>query len=619
MSYRWLLNPKWLVFIPLLVVLVIGVACGGDEATSTPQPTATPVPVAPEPTATSVPVAPSPTATPVPVAPQATATPVPVAPSPTATTVPVATPTPTAPPVMDKPEPIYGGVVPMTNFGGPSTWDPHKAAIVQDTMTMGTMYNQLIEYDPLNPTELIGDLAESWEQSDDGFSYTFRIHEGVKWSDGQDLTADDVVFSLNRIIQPGEPRPQVGPISRYIDRIEKIDQVTVRVHLKFPAPAFLKFLGIDYMKMLPKHVVEAGVDISVFGSDLVGSGPFMVVTYEPGNVHEVEKNPNYFKEGRPFLDGYKAFLIEDKGTEIAAFKTERVLMGVGPINHLDVEDVLRLEQDQDFMNKFDFWLLEAQASENFLLNVKKPPFDDERLRRAVFLAFDRQEIAEGFGLGRWKVGAPMSVKNPMALPEEELLQLPGYRQLDGKKHPDDIAEAKRLMKEVGYDENNPLKITFTVPIITFWADAAVIIKEQLARAYIEADLNVGDTGALIPDLFAGNFEMFMFGAGVNFYDPDDKFAGVYTEGKLNYHGWSDPRVEELFKQQQRELDPEKRRAINREMQLIILSGAPGAIETVWKPFFAVVSKRIKTELGHYAPPDNIFNILKHEHEWLEPK
>ena len=383
MSYRWLLNPKWLVFLPLLVVLVIGVACGGDEATSTPWPTATPVPVAPSPTATPVPVAPSPTATP----------------------VPVATPTPTAPPVMAKPEPIFGGVVPMSNFGNANGWDPHTAAIVQDTHLFGPMYNQVVEYNPLNPSEIIGDLAESWEQSDDGFSYTFRLHKGIKWADGQDLTADDVVFSLQRIIAPGEPRPQVGAMSRYIDRAEKIDEVTVRVHLKFPAPAFINYLGIDYMKIVPKHVVEAGVDISKFGGGLVGSGPFKPVSYEPGNTHEMEKNPNYFKEGLPYFDGFKATIIKDKGTEIAALKTERILMGINAsLNHQDVEDIVRLEEDQDFMSKYGIFKIQSGSTENLQLNVTKPPFDDDRIRRAVFLALEtvtarRLRRVSGWGSG----------------------------------------------------------------------------------------------------------------------------------------------------------------------------------------------------------------------------
>ena len=602
MSYHWLLNPRWLVFVPLLMVLVIGVACGGDEATSTPQPTATPLPAA--------------TATPVPAA---TATPVPAA---TATPVPVAQPTPTAPPVMAKLEPKYGGVVPMTALGDPTGWDPHMGSNVEDLSAVSPMYNQVVEFNPLNPTEVIGDLAKSWDVSDDGLAYTFHLHDDVKWWDGQNLTAEDVAFSINRMIEEGEPRPQVSVLRQFVDRAEMVDQNTVRVHLKFSAAAFLPFLAVDHMKVVPKHVVETGLDMNTFNKNIVGSGPFKVVEYTRGNSYEFEKNPDYFKEGQPYFDGINAFLITDKGASIAAFRTERILMTTGAISQLDVEDVLRLEKDEDFMSKFDFWWAESTVVQYILLQNDNPPFDDERVRRAMFLAVDRQGITEGFGLGKFNLGAPVAPNNPYALPEEEMQQMPGYRQLDGKKHPEDIAEAQRLMNDAGYDDNNPLKVKFLVPIVLNWPDAAVVVKENLQSILpIDIELNNQDVVAFINELVGGTFQMSYGGTGtmIGAIDPDDPFQGVHLFGEKNFTHWSDPKVEELFKQQQQELDPEKRRELNHEMQRTVLSGAPGTIELAWMSVVAVVSKRIKTEVGHYVLTRSLYTNLKHDHEWMEPK
>ena len=622
MVCRWLLKPRWLLFIPLLVVLVIGVACGGDEATSTPRPTATPVPVAPAATATPVPVAPAATATPIPVAPAATATPVPVAPAATATPVPVAEPTPTAPPVVAKLEPKYGGIVPMSSLGPPAGIYPPSAAIVEGLHLAGPIYNQLVKWDPLvhQGAEVIGDLAKSWELSDDGLAYTFRIHENVRWTDGEDLDADDVVFSLNTMIDPDEVRPVTGKLKQYIDRVEKIDKYTVKVHLKFPTTAFIKFLAVDFMKVVPQHIVEAGVDLEIF-ENIVGSGPFKGVKYVVGQSHEHERNPDYFKEGLPYFDGLQTFIIGDPGTEIAAFRTERVLMNTHIVHNMGVEDAQRLQADEDFMSKFDIWWSPPGTPMYFVMNAKAPPFDDERVRRALILGYDRQVITDGFGLGTWTVGMPMQPEtNPFALPREEVMQAPGWRQLDGKKHPDDIAEAKRLLKEAGYDENNPLKAKFSVAQILFFADAALVMQDQLRRDLgIELEFVAGDIPSIIGAMYAGDFHAGVLGEANILFDPDDRFGNNYVEGR-NLSGWNDPRVDELFKQQQRETDFEKRKELNYEMQRLVIHGAPGFIDYSFIGFPTIVTKRLRTPIGHYSQSISIYQrAADHENEWLEPE
>ncbi|PON18045.1 hypothetical protein C2W62_09965 [Candidatus Entotheonella serta] len=120
------------------------------------------------------------------------------------------------------------------------------------------MYNQVVEFNPLNPKEVIGDLAKSWEVSDDGKIYTFELHDNATWWDGQPLTAEDVAFSINRMIEPGKPRPRVGLLRPSTKKAEAVGPHTLRVHLNYSSPSFLQFLAVDYMKIVPKHVVETG-------------------------------------------------------------------------------------------------------------------------------------------------------------------------------------------------------------------------------------------------------------------------------------------------------------------------------------------------------------------------
>src|SRR5262249_27441010 len=161
-------------------------------------------------------------------------------------------------------EGVYGGHATLLNYAYPEAWDPHMGGNLAVNAATSPMYNQVVEFNPLNPSEIIGDLATGWEVTDEGLTYIFHLHEHVKWGDGKDLTPEDGAFSLLRMIEPGKPRPRVGLLRPYVQSTEALDRHTVRVRLHYPSPAFLQFLAVDYMKVVPKHVVEAGVDINLW-------------------------------------------------------------------------------------------------------------------------------------------------------------------------------------------------------------------------------------------------------------------------------------------------------------------------------------------------------------------
>ena len=193
-----------------------------------------------------------------------------------------------------------GGHVFVLNYAYPEVWDPHIAGTLGALGSISPMYNQVAEFNPLKPDEVIGDLAKSWDVVDDGLTYIFHLHENVKWWDGKPLTADDVVFSIQRMIAPGEPRPRVGLLRPTTKSAEAIDSHTVKVSLNYSSPSFIKFLAVDYMKIVPKHVVEAGTDINRW-QNIVGSGPFKIVKSRRGDSTTYERNPDYFKAGRPYF------------------------------------------------------------------------------------------------------------------------------------------------------------------------------------------------------------------------------------------------------------------------------------------------------------------------------
>ena len=396
-----------------LLFLVFLIACGAS-ATATPSQPATAAPPA-----------------------SATATPVPQV---QATTAPVA-------PASAK----RGGVVPMQKHAAPRRIDPHPSGSGIDMSEATLLYNGLVKYnDAGDPLEIIGDLATGWDISDDGLVYTFRIAGNVQWSDGVQLTSADVVFSLDRMVQEGETRPRAGALRTYYVSSEAVDPQTIDVHLKFPAAAFLPAMGMDYMKVVPKHVLEAGPDVDIGDvAPQVFSGPYELIRYRKGDVVEYDRNENYFKEGLPFLDGITKHIITDKGRTKAAFETGQVLMATVGFTGMNVQDYLNLQESAG--DHLTVHFMKDFLAIGLMLNTTIPPYDDPLVRRALFLAVDRQAQVNAFGFGKGSIHGALPSWLWFGMPEEELLQVPGYRQTaDGGKDPRDIEEAKRLLTEAGF-------------------------------------------------------------------------------------------------------------------------------------------------------------------------
>ena len=509
----------------------------------------------------------------------------------------------------------YGGVVPMDGFGQPNNHDPHQSRGNHDSHSISPVYNQLTEYNPIDgrQTEIVGDLAESWVVSDDGKAMTFTLRQGVKWHDGKPLTIDDAVFSLNRMIEEGAVRPKTSQLTKYIDRIEKVDQNRVAIHLQNPSDAFQRILVTDYMKIVPKHVLDAGVDINIF-ENAVGTGPFTPVRFVKGVSVEMARNPDYFVKEQPFFDGIKGFYIADKSAVIAAFRTERVLMGMSGASHLEVLDVLALRADDDFMSRFTIRLVRSGAAQAFTVNVNVPPFDDPRVRKAFHLALYRQQIVEFTGKGQWFLGTPMFLSSPFALPLEEIVTIPGYRELDGKKHPDDIAEAQRLLAEAGVTPGT--KFTLKFPDTQHFPAMAILIKEQFKEYLgIEFEIRNLPIPTWFTEMIQGDFETGLTGASAIILDPDDKFTLMYSDTSRNFSTYTDPEIDALLDKVRVETDFEKRKALAYEMQRLVLHGSPATFEILSHPFQAPVSRRIH----NYVSTPVLAIIQKHAHEWLEQK
>ncbi len=529
----------------------------------------------------------------------------------TSTPVPGAEPTDAPPPAGS---PRYGGIVNIQKHGPPGKLDPHPSVAGLDASEFAHVYDNLVQYNPFEPTnEIVPDLAENWDISDDGLVFTFHLHDNVVWSDGEPFTADDVLFSLERMVEPGKPRPRAGLIRQYYESSRVIDDNTIEVTLGFPAAAFLNVLGMEYVKILPRHVVEAGVDIDL-GENMVGTGPYKFVKYVRGNRLEFEKNENYWREGLPYLDGINKIIISDIGRIIAAFKAEQVMTSTLGWTNLTVRDYLKLSEDAGDILSVPRLCCD-QAGFGLMMNVNKSPTDDVKVRRAIFLAVDREAINQANIAGEGTVGSPVQTWAGLGMSQEELAQQPGFRvNADGSKHPDDLQMARNLLAEAGYADGLDITLRFSLTEGQN-PDSAALIKDQLKDVGINVTLEGLEYQTALEAWKSVDFELGIQGNGYVVPDPDVLLNAFYMpQGTRNYSHWSHPGFIDLYNQQSRATDPAERLELISQMENIILFDDTPAVMLYYQPFFWPFNHKLK----NFAVPLTVASsYMQFDSLWLE--
>ncbi len=609
--YR-LLNLRALIPLALIVALAMVVACGSSE-----EPTVAP--------ATSVPAATdAPEATDEPPAPVDT-------PVPGATTRPTNTPAPTSTPVVSRPTPTpattgqYGGTVNMSAYADSRDWDPKGSSSLSSIQAVSQLYNQIVQYDTVDTSLIVCDLCESWEFTDGGTKVTFKILPGVKWLDGEDLTAEDVHNSMLRYGELDSKMGRSGLWRQYTQEasnggVNLIDDGTVEFNLKFASGAFIKFLAVDYVKILPKHLLDQGIDLNLAENVIEhqsGSGPFVLDEYQRGSFYKVSKNPNYFKEGRPFFDAIDHTIIVDPSVLIAQFQGGQIDMSNGGFTNMTPTQVFQLERDTD--GKYRAFAVQPTADWGLMLNINKEPFNDARVRQAIQLAIDYQQWNDLVFDNTSGVGCPLM---GLAHTFEECVTWPGLRPKDTPEGQEDLAEAKRLMTEAGYADG--FETRMDVRQVGTYPEQCTVVKDQLAKA-----LNIRVTdfqtypSAAGYDLFAtsrpadqaGDWELACQGEGQVVLDVDGIMGGVYLKGATrNYTDWENQQVNAWHEQQKQEPDPEKRREINKELEDFLFSQMDNHWITLgWGVLQWVISEDVK----NFHAPQTVQTHFKHEDIWLE--
>ena len=665
-SHSWLLKPRSWALIPLLLVLVTAVACGSD-AEPTPQPTAQPTPT-PVDVAGIVQRA---------IAEQAAAQPAGVSaedmakaieralaaqpgvspedvknaietalaaqpsglteedlsravakelaqalPSPTAMSA-----EPTATPLPGEGGPIFGGTAPMLLYAPPFGDFLWKGS-APTSVWADPVYNRLIEFNPETPelTDLRGDLAQEWSVAPDGLTYTFKLHENVKFQDGQPLTADDVLFSLKMMTDCESidvlkdicpwTSGQLRLLGTYYESSRAIDSRTVELKTQFTAPAFLTNFSQGDIIVLPKRLIEAGTfPSSAMPENMIGSGPFKMKKHTRDVGTEYEKNTDYFKDGYPKFDGMSYFIIKDKGTIIASFKTGQVLMAATVQNNLSFKDGLQLSKEMG--DEAEFYVSGPLAGMGLMVNAKKPEFDNDEVRRAFMLIIHRQPIVATLSDGFYPMGFPIPPNLYwFSRTLDEVLQIPGFREQNGQKHPDDIAEAKRLFEKNGMGEG--FKVAITCRTILEYCEMATLLADQFRRFLgWDPSVDAGDPVVNIGRFNDGDYELGIMANSCGFPDPDSCLTSAYalpTSGMRRRAHYTSDEINALSDLQTREIDQEKRGALVRQAEELLLNGKNAFPYTHFLMSPVIVNNKIQ---NYNVPPAYSFQE-KNEHLWCDP-
>ena len=639
MTCHWLRNAEVLTLTPLMILLLLLVGCGGAAATAVPAELATSAPAA----ATTAPAGPETTTSPVvPIAGFATPTPAPTTPvgasagdsAPTAVPAApaIAQPTQAPPPVM---EIRFGGHIPMHDYASPTNRAAHEWGYSM-TKNIAPLFNGLLEWNPetADPDDLRCDLCTSWEVGEDGTTYIFRLPENANWWDGTPVTADDIVFSLESAsadpdalgelfggIFKGQTRSSSILTDSYYESSRALDPKTVEVTTKFPAPGFLPSLAIATVVMIPRHtVIDQGKIQSILApDDFNGSGPFTHLGYTKDVKNEYAKNENYFKEGYPRIDGMTHFIILDSGSIVASFKAGQVLMTNGLVNNLSNKEALQLKKESG--GELDVHFAGPAGAIGVVLNTTKKPLDDVRVRRAINLAIHRQPFIETFSQGIDLLGTPLPPGAWFSYSEEEAAQMPGFRELDGEKHPDDLAEAKRLLEEAGYADG--FNIELATRNVLEYPDVVAVLKDQLSQSLnLEIDLKLYESSAGYKEYDSGNIQMAVQGSSLSVMDPDAVF-GRYNKGTFarwaaggaQGNNFVAPGLGDLDLEQSKELDREIRKGLVLQAHDILLNE-----DNVYPLlYWTMRTYAVSTKIQNFNVHPSIYAHLKHEHIWCDPE
>ena len=485
-----------------------------------------------------------------------------------------------------------GGTVLLGTLGEAQSINPTLTNEAEGTWRSKMLYDEFVELDPETVTPR-PNLAKEWQISTDGLEYTFTLQDNIKFSDGEPLTTADIEFSLLAILAPESASTYLPRFTSIkgatafnegtadaVEGIEVIDDKTIKLVLDEPNAAFIT--NLRFLRPLPKHLLEGkNVKDDPFFQAPVGAGPFKFVSWQTGQDFVAERNPHYWQEGLPYLDGFTHRVIADAQSLVVALETGEI--DSSPYALPTQAETLRAKENLDVQTRpfvvDDGWAFGAKTNEALA---------DKRVRQAIVMAIDIETYANDFllGLGKPALG-PVAPSNWAHDPNLTPL---GY----------DPEKAKALLEEAGVSDLT-VRLTTNAGNV-FREDWVTFTQDALSQIGVSVQPDVKEWTQVTQEGIDGSFEMICPVWTSAIVDPDELYLGLHTGQSRNVYGYSNPEVDELLEQGRQETDLEKRKEIYSQVQQMLIDDAP--IWWAWhRPFIDVVKKEFagyqSSVLGFY--------------------
>ncbi|MEF2072482.1 peptide ABC transporter substrate-binding protein [Consotaella aegiceratis] len=495
----------------------------------------------------------------------------------------------------------------LHNGGDVTSLDPQRISGDWENRVAGDIYEGLMTED-VNAEPILG-AAESYEVSDDGLVYTFKLRDDEKWSDGEPVTADDFVFAFKRLMDPKNAAEYAylqytiknaeAINTGQIDDLDQLgvkatDDKTLEITLERPTPYFLGALTHYTAYPLPKHLIDKVGDQWVQIGNIVTNGPYKPTEWIPGSHVLTEKNDQWHDADSLKIDGVKFFTLEDNS---AALK--RYLAG-----EFDILTQFPTDQYE--------WLQENRPGEAhvapfaglyyYVMNSSKPPFDDVRVRQALSMAINREVIGPQI-LGTGELPAYGWVPPGMANYEGEDVKVDWADLPYNEK----VEKAKELLSEAGYGPDKPLNVTLRYNTNDNHKRIAVAIAAMWKPLGVSVELYNTEVKVHYADLRQGDFEVARAGWLADYNDPDN-FLNLLKSGiEMNYGQWSNPDFDKLLDEANADTDMAERAKLLKQAEKIAMDDS-AAIPIYFYASRNVVSPKIT------GFEDNAFDI--HRTRWM---
>jgi peptide/nickel transport system substrate-binding protein len=505
-------------------------------------------------------------------------------------------------------EPKHGGILKFYHRETPPSMSIHEEATFSVNAPAMAIFNNLVVYDQHKPQNsmdtIVPELATSWAWSKDNLQLTFKLRSGVKWHDGVPFTAKDVKCTFDLLQGKAQDKFRKNPRKDWYAQVADVTvngDSEVTFHMKRPQPSVLAMLASGYTPIYPCHVNAAQMR-----THPIGTGPFKFVEMKQNESIKLEKNPDYWKKGLPYLDGIEYTIIKNRATAVLAFVAGKVDVT------FPTEMTAALEADIKKQDPTAICELKPiNVSTNLIVNRENAPFNNPELRKAMALSLDRKAFIDIILQGHGDVGGSLlpPPEGVWGLTPAQSKTLIGYGDVNK-----DREEARAIMTKLGYSAANPLKIKVSTRNLATYRDPAAVLIDQLKTIFIDAELEPVESGAWFAKVARNDYSVGLNLTGNGIDDPDQTFYENYACGsERNYTHYCNKDLEALFDQQSQETDVAKRKKLVNEIDEKIQNDIARPIlfhartGTCWKPYVKNMT----------VMNNSVYNGYRYEDLWLD--